>query len=302
MSIKIILAESRGFCRGVKRAIKILDETASKYGPPVYVCHAIVHNDFVVNHFKDKGVIFVENIEEVPPKSILVLSAHGTAPKTILKAKKAGRKIKIIDAVCPLVKKIHTVARKYHSEGYHVLYIGHKNTREAIETMKVAPMQLIEAKNDVKKIKIKDSEKIACLTQTTLLLDEIKEIIKILKDKFPNIILPAKGNICYATQNRQEAVKKIAPRVDLVLVLGSKSSSNANRLTETARSAGTQSYLIDSCKDIQNKWLKNIRVIGLTAGASTPEILVEQTINYLKQKYQPPFSDVARPKNMFEKL
>lgn len=279
---KIILAQPRGFCAGVDRAIEIVEESLNLYEKPVYVRHAIVHNSHVVGDLEKKGAIFIESLENIPENSLVIFSAHGIPPEVIKEAEK--RNLKFIDATCPLVTKIHLEAKRYHNEGYSIILIGHKNHQEVLGTMGYAPMTLVETKEDVKKLKIKN-EKIICLTQTTLSLDDTKGILKAIKQKYPQLETPKKEDICYATQNRQNAVKELSKKTGLILVIGDKESSNSNRLVETAVNNGCSSFLIKNKDSIKEEWL-NSEIIGLTSGASVPESLIQDTINYFK-KFNP---------------
>ncbi len=283
MGFKIYLAKPRGFCAGVERAIEILDIALKKFGSPVYVRHAIVHNEKVVSEFERRGAIFIENIEEIPEGSIVIFSAHGVSPEVREKAEK--KNLKIIDATCPLVTKVHLEAKYFAKNGYTIFLIGHKNHVEVEGTMGEAPDRiiLIENKEDIEKLDGKDFEKIAILTQTTLSVDDTREIISEIQKKFKNVLKPRADDICYATQNRQDAVKKIAPFVDIFLVIGSKKSSNSNRLKEIAEKYGTKSYLINDKNEIPKDALKNVKAIGITSGASTPEKLVDEIIEELKK-------------------
>ena len=279
---KIILAQPRGFCAGVDRAIEIVEESLNLYEKPVYVRHAIVHNSHVVGDLEKKGAIFIESLENIPENSLVIFSAHGIPPEVIKEAEK--RNLKFIDATCPLVTKIHLEAKRYHNEGYSIILIGHKNHQEVLGTMGYAPMTLVETKEDVKKLNIKN-EKIICLTQTTLSLDDTKGILKAIKQKYPQLETPKKEDICYATQNRQNAVKELSKKTGLILVIGDKESSNSNRLVETAVNNGCSSFLIKNKDSIKEEWL-NSEIIGLTSGASVPESLIQDTINYFK-KFNP---------------
>ncbi|MEN3047082.1 MAG: 4-hydroxy-3-methylbut-2-enyl diphosphate reductase [Candidatus Hydrothermales bacterium] len=283
MPFKIYIAKPRGFCAGVERAIEILDLALKKFGPPVYVRHAIVHNEKVVKEFEKKGAIFVEDISEIPEGSIVVFSAHGVSPKVREEALK--RNLKIIDATCPLVTKVHLEARYFAKHNYLILLIGHKNHVEVEGTMGEAPENIIiiEKIEDLKKIEGKKFEKIAILTQTTLSVDDTRELIAEIQRKFKNAVKPKAEDICYATQNRQDMVKKIAPFVDLFLIVGSKKSSNSNRLKEIAEKNGTKAYLINDKSEIPFKKLKKISTVGITSGASTPEYLVQEIIEELKK-------------------
>jgi len=282
MGFKVYLAKPRGFCAGVERAIKILDLALKKFGSPIYVRHAIVHNEKVVKEFEEMGAVFVENIGEVPEGSVLIFSAHGVSPEVRKKAKE--KNLKVIDATCPLVTKVHLKARYFAKNGYTIFLIGHKNHIEVEGTMGEAPDKtvLIENKEDLEKLKGKNFEKIAILTQTTLSVDDTREIISEIQKKFKNVLKPRADDICYATQNRQDAVKKIAPFVDIFLIIGSKTSSNSNRLKEIAEKYGTKSYLINDKDEIPREELKDVKAIGVTSGASTPERLVKDIIRELK--------------------
>jgi len=283
MLFKIYLARPRGFCAGVDRAIETVRLAIKKYGKPIYVKHAIVHNKYVVKELEKEGAIFVEDINEIPNNSIVIFSAHGSPPKHYEIAKK--KNLKVIDATCPLVSKVHKEAIEFVKNGYYIIYVGHKNHVEAIGIKGEAEdkIDIIESKEEALNY-IPKSEKLALLTQTTLSVDDTKEIIDILKKRFPQIILPKKEDICYATQNRQDAVKRIAKICDVVFVIGSKESSNSNRLKEVAEKYGAKSYLIESYEDIDDNWLNNVKNVGITSGASTPEILVQKTIDYLLEK------------------
>ncbi len=263
---KIILAKPRGFCAGVTRAVKIVERALEKYGAPVYVKHQIVHNKRVVNALKKKGARFVESLNEVPADAVVIFSAHGVSPE--VKKEAEEQDLKIIDATCPLVNKVHIEARKFYNNGYTIFFIGHKGHPEVVGVMGEAPLILIEKIEDIEKVKVKDSQKVACLTQTTLSLDDSAKIINALKEKFSNLVFPPQADICYATQNRQRAVKGFLGKVDKVIVIGSKSSSNSNRLAEIA---GRKGYLISDISEIDEDALEKAETIGITAGASTPD-------------------------------
>ena len=278
---KIYLACPRGFCAGVERAVKIVDTLLKKIRPPLYVRHQIVHNQSVISHFEKKGAIFIENLKEIPDSSRVVFSAHGSPPIIYRQAKK--KKLKVYDAVCPLVTKVHFEARRYHKEGYFIFYIGHKNHPEVegvlgeIPTNSVALIQTIE---QAKKIHPPQKEKLVVLTQTTLSYDDTEEIINRLKKKFPKLTLPPAFDICFATQNRQNAVKELAKKTDLILVVGSKNSSNSNRLKEVAEKAGKTVYLVDGISEINTSWLKEVENLGIAAGASAPDYVIDKVIDY----------------------
>ena len=279
---KIYLASPRGFCAGVDRAIDIVELALKIFGPPVYVRHAIVHNRWVVNQLKEKGAVFVEDIEDIPEGAVTVFSAHGVSPQVRENAKK--RKLKVIDATCPLVTKVHMEAKRFAKEGYTILLVGHKGHVEVEGTMGEAPDRiiLIETPEDAEKVQVPDPQRVAVITQTTLSVDDTREIIEILRKRFPAIETPKADDICYATQNRQDAVKELVRICDLILVIGSKQSSNSNRLREVAEKNGVTSYLVSDETEIAETWLKGIRAVGITSGASTPEFLVERVINKLK--------------------
>jgi 4-hydroxy-3-methylbut-2-enyl diphosphate reductase len=281
---KIFLLKPRGFCAGVVRAIDVVKIALDLYGPPVYVRKEIVHNKHVVDELRSAGAVFVEELDEVPAGARAIFSAHGVAPSVRREAKE--RQLAIIDATCPLVTKVHLEAVKFAREGYSIVLIGHKDHDEVIGTLGEAPLvtQVVGSPEQVKRLAVPDPNRVAYLTQTTLSLDETKDIIAALKEKFPNIKGPAAQDICYATENRQVAVKQVASESDLLLVVGSENSSNSNRLVEVARKLGTNAHLIDSCNDIETEWLRGVKTIALTAGASAPEHLVEETVTYLRDK------------------
>ena len=292
--LKILLSAPRGFCAGVERAIEIVEKSIRKYGAPVYVRHEIVHNKFVVDDLKSKGAIFVEELEEIEDRSRpVIFSAHGV-PKKIPKDAE-NYKMTYVDATCPLVSKVHREAENLHKAGYHLILIGHQNHPEVIGTMGQLPIgsiDLIQNENDAKKYNTK-SKKISYVTQTTLSVDDTKDIIKILKDRFPNIKEPAKEDICYATTNRQMAVKNIAKKCDLFFVIGSRNSSNSVRLVEVAKKSGcSNSQLIHSQSKIPFDLIENSNVIGISSGASAPEILVNNFINELKDRFTVSINEV----------
>ena len=285
--LKILLSAPRGFCAGVERAIEIVEKSIQKYGTPVYVRHEIVHNKFVVDDLKNKGAIFVEELEEIEDKSRpVIFSAHGVPKKIPEDAKEYN--MTYVDATCPLVSKVHREAENLHKSGYHLILIGHQNHPEVIGTMGQLPkgsIDLIQNEDEAKKYNI-ENKKISYVTQTTLSVDDTKDIIKILKDKFPNIKEPAKEDICYATTNRQMAVKNIAKECDLFFVIGSRNSSNSVRLVEVAKKSGClNSQLIHSQSEIPYDLIENSNTIGISSGASAPEILVDNFINELKNRF-----------------
>ena len=286
--LKILLSAPRGFCAGVERAIEIVEKSIQKYGAPVYVRHEIVHNKFVVDDLKSKGAIFVEELEEIEDKSRpVIFSAHGVPKKIPEDAKDYN--MTYVDATCPLVSKVHREAENLNKAGYHLVLIGHQNHPEVIGTMGQLPagsIDLIQNEDEAKKYEHKNNKKISYVTQTTLSVDDTKDIIKILKDKFPEIKEPAKEDICYATTNRQMAVKKIAKKCDLFFVIGSRNSSNSVRLVEVAKKSGcSNSQLIHSQSEIPFDLIENSNVIGISSGASAPEILVDNFINELKNRF-----------------
>ena len=280
----LLLLKPRGFCAGVVRAIDIVRIALETFGPPIYVRKEIVHNKYVVEDLKGKGAIFVDDVEEVPNGERVIYSAHGVAP-SVREASKL-RMLRVIDATCPLVTKVHVEAIRFAKDGYSLILIGHLNHDEIVGTLGEAPevTQVVSNPEQVANIVVPDPDRVAYLTQTTLSLDEAKDTIEALKAKFPNIRGPHAQDICYATENRQVAVKNVAEQADLVLVVGSPNSSNSNRLVEVAGNLGTNSFLIDTCQDIDEKWLEGVNTVALTAGASAPEILVQEVIAFLGNK------------------
>lgn len=281
-SQEILLAQPRGFCAGVDRAIDIVELALAQFGAPIYVRHEIVHNAYVVNDLREKGAIFIEELDDVPAGNTLIFSAHGVSQAIREDAEKRG--LKIFDATCPLVTKVHIEVSKMRKEGREIIMIGHQGHPEVEGTMGQSEggMYLVETVEDVAKLHVVDPALLAYVSQTTLSVDDTADIIAALKNKFPLIAEPKKGDICYATTNRQAAVKFMAPQVDLVIVVGSKNSSNSNRLREVAQKMGTTAYMVDKAEDINPAWLKNCVRVGVTAGASAPEILVNQVIDQLK--------------------
>jgi 4-hydroxy-3-methylbut-2-en-1-yl diphosphate reductase len=280
---EILLAEPRGFCAGVDRAIDIVEAALQKFGAPIYVRHEIVHNTYVVNDLKQKGAIFIEELSDVPPGSTLVFSAHGVSKAVQQEAKERG--FSIFDATCPLVTKVHVEVAKLHSEGYEFIMIGHAGHPEVEGTMGQLSngIHLVDSVADVAQVQPSQTEKLALVTQTTLSVDDAAEITKAVKARFPLLREPKMQDICYATQNRQDAVKIMSPRVDMVIVVGSPTSSNSNRLAELASRLGTESHMVDSADELQDAWFEGKTTIGLTAGASAPEILVNQVIKRIKE-------------------
>ncbi len=279
---EILLAEPRGFCAGVDRAIDIVEAAIAKFGRPIYVRHEIVHNTYVVNDLKTKGAIFIEELSDVPPGATLVFSAHGVSKA--VQAEAEARGFTIFDATCPLVTKVHVEVAKLHKEGYEFIMIGHKGHPEVEGTMGQLPdgIHLVEDAHDVAKVQPKQTELLAVVTQTTLSVDDAAEILLAVKERFPRVREPKQQDICYATQNRQDAVKLMGPQVDVLVVVGSPTSSNSNRLRELGARMGADSYMIDSADELQNEWFNGKHRVGLTAGASAPEVLVQDVIARLR--------------------
>ncbi len=279
--LTVYLAAPRGFCAGVDRAIDIVEQALKLYGAPIYVRHEIVHNRWVVEDLRAKGVVFVKEVDEIPDGGITVFSAHGISEKVENSAKL--RELPVIDATCPLVTKVHNQAKRYEREGYDIVLIGHAGHPEVEGTSgRVKKVYLVEDIDDVATLTVENPDMLAYATQTTLSVDDTKTIIDALKQRFPNIHGPDTRDICYATQNRQQAVKELAKKVQLLLVVGSANSSNSNRLRDLGAEHGIPSYLIDDATDIDPKWLDSIANVGLTAGASAPELLVERVVRYLE--------------------
>jgi len=279
---EIVLAEPRGFCAGVDRAIEIVERALHKFGAPIYVRHEIVHNTYVVNDLKAKGAIFIEDLADVPPGATLVFSAHGVS--RAIHAEARARGFQIFDATCPLVTKVHVEVAKLHKEGYEFIMIGHKGHPEVEGTMGQldSGIHLVEDVDDVARVQPAQTAKLAVVTQTTLSVDDAAQIALAIKARFPQARQPKQQDICYATQNRQDAVKLLSPQVDVVIVVGSPTSSNSNRLREVARKLGTESYMIDNAEELQAVWLEGKARVGLTAGASAPEVLVREVIDRIK--------------------
>lgn len=284
--IKVLLSNPRGFCAGVDRAIEIVERALTMHGAPIYVRHEVVHNRFVVEDLEKKGAVFVENLDEVPQDSILIFSAHGVSHAVRREA--ADRQLKVFDATCPLVTKVHVEVAKMRKDGKEIIMIGHQGHPEVEGTMgqiegEDRGMYLVETELDVDTLKVQDETNLAYVTQTTLSVDDAARIVDALKRRFPMITGPKKDDICYATQNRQDAVKKMVDQCDLVIVVGSPNSSNSNRLCEVARNANVEAYMVDRAEQLQEQWFDGKKVIGITAGASAPEILVQQVISRLKE-------------------
>ena len=279
---EIVLAEPRGFCAGVDRAIEIVERALQKFGAPIYVRHEIVHNTYVVNDLKAKGAIFIEALDDVPAGATLIFSAHGVS--RAVQEEAAARGFQIFDATCPLVTKVHVEVAKLHKEGYEFIMIGHKGHPEVEGTMGQldSGIHLVEDVADVALVQPAQTELLAVVTQTTLSVDDAADIAAAIKLRFPNARQPKQQDICYATQNRQDAVKVMSPQVDVLIVVGSPTSSNSNRLAELARKLGTESYMVDSADELQALWFEGRQRVGLTAGASAPEILVRQVIDRIK--------------------
>ncbi len=279
---KVLIASPRGFCAGVSYAIDIVDRVLDEFGAPVYVRHEIVHNRHVVDRLKQRGARFVEDLEAVPRGALLIFSAHGVSPA--VRAEAARRGLRVIDATCPLVTKVHLEVLRYARAGYEILLIGHRGHVEVDGTLGQAPdrIRLIETVDDVRAVHVANPERVAVVTQTTLSVDDTAEIMSAIRKRFPAVVTPGKDDICYATQNRQTAVKALARACDVVFVIGSPTSSNANRLVEVARKAGTPAFLIESADDIDGGRLEGKRAVGLTAGASTPEALVRDAVTALR--------------------
>lgn len=286
--MQILLANPRGFCAGVDRAIEIVERALSLFGAPVYVRHEVVHNKHVVNSLRDKGAVFVEELDEVPDDSTVIFSAHGVSKA--VREEASRRSLRVFDAICPLVTKVHMEVGKYQDEETECILIGHEGHPEVEGTIgQYRPkngkggMYLVESVEDVLKLEVKNPDQLAFVTQTTLSMDDTAEVIDALRQRFPNIDGPKKEDICYATQNRQDAVKKLVAKCDIILVVGSPNSSNSTRLMEISQKAGVPAYLIDDASEIKQDWLENKENIGLTAGASAPEVLVEEVIAQLKE-------------------
>ena len=283
MDKEVVLAQPRGFCAGVDRAIEIVERALTQFGAPIYVRHEIVHNAYVVNDLRQKGAIFIEHLDDVPPGQTLIFSAHGVSQAVRREAEERG--VRIFDATCPLVSKVHMEVVKMRREGREIIMIGHDGHPEVEGTMGQSDdgMHLVETVEDVANLQVRDPLLLAYVTQTTLSVDDTKGIIDALKLRFPHISEPKKGDICYATTNRQDAVKFMAPQVDLVVVVGSPNSSNSNRLREVAEKLGTKAYMVDRADQIDSAWMNGVVRVGVTAGASAPEILVDQVIGRLRE-------------------
>ena len=291
-SIRILLPEPRGFCAGVVRAIDIVERALETYGSPVYVRHEIVHNRHVVDNLREKGAVFVEEVNDIPVGAVAVFSAHGVSQR--VEEDSGLRDLHVIDATCPLVKKVHNEARRFSGQGREIVLIGHNGHPEVEGTMGQVEgtIFLISTEEEVWQIEPTDPAKLAYVSQTTLSVDDTREIVSALKNRFPQIVGPGAGDICYATQNRQDAVKKLMSKCDLILVIGSQNSSNSNRLREISESGGTRSFLIPDAKGIDSKWFEGVETVGITAGASAPEILVQQLISRLSEMFDATVEDL----------
>ncbi len=290
-NLKIVLAKPRGFCAGVERAIEIVEKALIKYGPPVYVRHEIVHNRRVIENLKSKGAIFVESLKEIPENSVTIFSAHGVSKAVEISSK--DRKLQVIDATCPLVKKVHIEGRRAVNSNSEVVLIGHEGHPEVVGTMGQIPGKvfLVSSIEDIKMINPKNEQKLAYITQTTLSVDDTKEIILALKIKFPSIKGQEIKDICYATQNRQTAVRSLAKKSNIVLVVGSKNSSNSNRLVEIALACGSDSYLIEDASALDISWFSDGDTVGISAGASAPEVIIEEIVSFLKSVFEVELSE-----------
>lgn len=290
--MKVFLAKPRGFCAGVDRAIDVVEIALDIYGPPVYVRHEIVHNDHVVNELRGKGAVFLDDVSEIPEGAVTIFSAHGVSPSVRTQA--SGRNLKVIDATCPLVTKVHLEAIRYAKKGYQIVLIGHRNHVEVEGTMGEAPeaMVLVEAPEDVAKLEFPSDAQIVYLTQTTLSIDDTQAVIDALRARFPGIESPPKDDICYATTNRQAAVKEMTDKCEMILVIGSPTSSNSNRLVEVAQSRGCRSYLINDSGQLKVELFDGIKRLGITAGASAPEHLVQDVVRWLEKSFAIEFCDL----------
>ena len=279
----IILAKPRGFCAGVDRAIDVVELALETFGAPVYVRKEIVHNPHVVDSLRRKGTIFVDELDDVPEGATAIFSAHGIAPE--VRAVAARRRLRVIDATCPLVTKVHVEAIRFARDGYHILLIGHAGHDEVVGTMGEAPqaIQLVQTAEEAERIEVPNPDRVAAITQTTLSVDDTLAVLNVLRRRFPRLVTPAKDDICYATQNRQNAVKAITAQAEVVLVIGAQNSSNSIRLTEVARDAGRRAYLINDAGAIDPRWFDDVRCVGVTSGASAPEHLVQQVVDRLQQ-------------------
>ncbi|HXG51924.1 MAG TPA: 4-hydroxy-3-methylbut-2-enyl diphosphate reductase [candidate division Zixibacteria bacterium] len=280
---KVVLAKPRGFCAGVEMAIETVERALKKHGAPIYVFHEIVHNVHVVRDFTTRGVRFVQSIEEVPVGAKLIFSAHGVSPDVWRRAKERGVSL-VVDATCPLVEKVHREVRRFAAQGFWIILVGHDRHDEIVGTSGEAPdrVRVVGSVTEARAVSVPDPDRVAVLTQTTLSVDDTREILETLAQRFPAMVVPAKEDICYATQNRQDAVKGLARSVDLVLVIGSRNSENSNQLCRVARAQGTAAYLIDDYRGIDPRWLEGVSRVGITSGASVPESLVSETVEFFR--------------------
>ncbi len=296
---KVLLASPRGFCAGVARAVKAVEDTLQIFGAPVYVKHEIVHNKHVVASLEEKGAITIEELGEAPDGSVVVFSAHGSPLSHYVEAK--ARNMRLIDATCPLVTKVHLEVQRFLKDGYSIVYIGHRGHIEGVGVLGEAPdvfIPVIETVEDVAMLEIGNPEKLVYLTQTTLSIDDTKQVIEALQKKYPQIVAPPLEDICFATTNRQEAVKALAKECDLVLIVGSRSSSNSTRLMETANACGTVSYLVDDVRDMNTQWFGNVEVVGISAGASAPEHLVQEIVAHITAHGATAEDFIVKPETM----
>lgn len=283
---KIVLATPRGFCAGVDRAIHVVEKALEKFGAPIYVRHEIVHNQFVVDTLKEKGVIFIDEVNEAPEGSVVIFSAHGVAEHIYADAEE--RQLQVLDATCPLVLKVHYSAKRHYNAGRHIILIGHAGHAEVEGTIGQLPdgtITLIRNEADAETVQVPEDKELAYITQTTLSVAETRKIIAALKRRFPNIIGPDAGDLCYATGNRQAAVLDLCKQVDMLLVVGAKNSSNSSRLMELGLEQGIKSHLIATVKDLDENWFKDIETVGISSGASAPEVLVQEVVNWIKEKF-----------------
>ena len=280
---RVLLAAPRGYCAGVERAVETVERALAQNGPPVYVRKQIVHNSHVVDALRERGAVFVGSVDEVPEGGLVVFSAHGIAP--VVRTAATARSLRTIDATCPLVTKVHTEAKRYAADGYTVVLVGHAGHEEVEGTMGEAPdsIVLVESVTDAERLELEDPERVAYVTQTTLSIDETREIVAVLQRRFPRLRGPEKEDICYATTNRQQAVKQLVPHVQLLLVLGSPNSSNSQRLVEVARGGGVAAHLIETRRELDERWLDGVETVGVTSGASAPEVLVEDVCDWFRK-------------------
>ncbi|HWP56546.1 MAG TPA: 4-hydroxy-3-methylbut-2-enyl diphosphate reductase [Candidatus Acidoferrales bacterium] len=286
MAVKqVVLARPRGFCAGVEMAIAVVERALEKYGPPIYVFHEIVHNRHVVERFSQKGVVFVQSVADIPAGARLIFSAHGVSP-AVWQAARAREIQPIIDATCPLVEKVHREVRRFAAEDYWIILVGHKDHDEIVGTSGEAPerIQIVGTAEEAERVRVPDPDKVVALTQTTLSVDDTAEIMAILRRRFPRLVTPSKDDICYATQNRQDAVKKLARETEFILVIGSPNSENSNQLCRVARAQGVKAMLVNDVSGIEPEWFKGVSRLGITSGASVPEELVQDAVDYFRAR------------------